>query len=228
MVEIKSFKGLFFDKEKVKDLKLVITPPYDVISDEEKKAFLDGSEYNMAHLLLGEVKEDDSDTNNKYTRAAELLKKWISDGVLVEDEEPCIYVYAQEYTLEKYQKEPVKKIRKGFTAITKIEDYSKKVVLPHEKTLSKPKADRLNLMRATHTNLGQIFVLYRDDDGNVTKLIEGVSQKEPFIKFIVCGRLMIKIRLKICRKGCLIKEYTLQMAIIVMKQLLISQKRTLL
>ena len=163
MVEIKPLKGLLFDKEKVKDLKLVLTPPYDVISEEEKKAFMESSPYNMAHLLLGEDKEGDNETNNKYTRASEKINSWINESALVQDNEESVYVYAQEYILKKYQKEPVVKIRKGFIALAKIEDYDKKVVLPHEKTLSKPKEGRLKLMKATHANLGQIFVLYHDE-----------------------------------------------------------------
>ena len=183
MVEIKAFRGLFFNKKKVKDLKLVLTPPYDVISEEEKKEFMASSPFNMAHLLLGEDKEGDNETNNKCTRAADKLKAWISDSVLTQDNEDSVYIYAQEYLLKKYQKEPVKKIRKGFIALAKIEGYDKKVILPHEKTLSKPKQGRLNLMRATHTNLGQIFVLYHDKNRVMTKIIEAEIKREPDVEF---------------------------------------------
>ncbi len=183
MVEIKTFKGLFFNKENVKELKLVLTPPYDVISEEEKTAFMESSPYNMAHLLLGEDKEGDNETNNKYTRAGEKFKEWINEGTLVQDDESSIYVYAQDYLLKKYQKEPVVKVRKGFIALAKIEDYEKKVILPHEKTLSKPKEGRLKLMKATHANLGQIFMLYHDENGIVTQIIEAEAKRQPDIEF---------------------------------------------
>ena len=177
MVEIKPFNGLFYNKEKIKDFRFVVTPPYDVISENEKKIFLADSPYNMAHILLP------GDGSNKYARAAELMKDWISEGVLANDDEPCIYVYAQEYILKKYRKKPITKVRKGFIALAKIEDYDKKVILPHEKTLSKPKEDRSNLMKAVHANLGQLFMLYHDANGVVTQIIEAESKKEPYIEF---------------------------------------------
>ncbi|MBW2980052.1 DUF1015 domain-containing protein [Candidatus Woesearchaeota archaeon] len=177
MVEITPFKGLFYSKEKIKDFRFVVTPPYDVISEEEKKIFLADSPYNLAHVLLPENGE------NRYTNAAELMKKWVSEGVLVNDDEACIYVYAQEYILKKYRKKPVRKVRKGFIALAKLEDYEKKVILPHEKTLSKPKEDRMNLMKAVHANLGQLFMLYHDANGVMTQIIEAEAKKEPFIEF---------------------------------------------
>lgn len=183
MVEIAPFKGLFYSKDKVKDFRFVVTPPYDVISEKELKIFLADSTHNMAHILLGEDKPGDNETNNKYTRAAEKMKAWISENVLVKDDEPCIYVYAQEYILKKYRRRPIRKVRKGFIALAKLEDYDKKVILPHEKTLSKPKEDRMNLMKAIHANLGQLFMLYHDANGVMTHIIEAETKKEPSIEF---------------------------------------------
>ncbi|MBW2984431.1 DUF1015 domain-containing protein [Candidatus Woesearchaeota archaeon] len=176
MVEIKPFKGLFYNKDSVKDFRFVVTPPYDVISKEEKKIFLADSQYNMAHILLPEG-------DDRYANAAELMKKWLSEEVLIEDNESCIYVYAQEYILKKYRKKPVTKVRKGFIALARLEDYDKKVILPHEKTLSKPKEDRMNLLKAIHANLGQLFMLYHDANGVMTQIIEAETKKEPFIEF---------------------------------------------
>jgi uncharacterized protein (DUF1015 family) len=58
-------------------------------------------------------------------------------------------------------------VRKGFIAAGQLEPYDQKVVFRHEQTLSKPKADRLNLLRATQCHFGQIFMLYSDPSGAI-------------------------------------------------------------
>src|SRR3989338_6621065 len=92
MVEIKPFKGLRYDKEKVNDFSLVITPPYDVISEEEREELSNLSEYNMVNLILGR------DAKEEYAKTAALFKEWQENGILKQDDEDSVYIYEQEFS----------------------------------------------------------------------------------------------------------------------------------
>ena len=176
MAEIKPFKGITYNKEKISDLKDVTTPPYDVISKEDQKGFYSKSEYNVIRLILGEEKESDDQENNKYTRAASFLKEWLSSGVLKKAENDSIYLYRQDYDLP----DGTQNTRTGFVALTKIEDFSSGKVFPHEKTLSGPRSDRLKLMESCHCNLSQIFSLYSDKELAINRLfIAKLSGRRP-------------------------------------------------
>src|SRR5690606_14745381 len=108
------------------------------------------------------------DTNNKYTRAAQTLRDWIDSRVLVAEEEPCIYIYQQEFSLSDTEHYT----RTGFIALVRLEEFSKGIILPHENTLSKPKEDRLNLMRACGANFSQVFALYDDENKDISKILK--------------------------------------------------------
>jgi uncharacterized protein (DUF1015 family) len=149
-------KGLRYNASKV-DANEVVTPPYDVIDANGQEGFYTKNPYNVIRLELGKVFPDDNEENNKYTRAAEFLREWISSGVLVHEDKPSVYLYEQEF-----EARGEKKIRSGFIAGVQANDYSKGEVLPHEETLPKHKADRLNLMKATLANFSPIFGLYAD------------------------------------------------------------------
>ncbi len=87
-------------------------------------------------------------------------------GVLVADAEPSIYLYTQTFRVPGDNSGAVME-RRGFIALGQLEDYDQKVVFRHEQTLSKPKADRLNLLRATQSHFGQIFMLYSDPSAEI-------------------------------------------------------------
>src|SRR5699024_12444811 len=98
---------------------------------------------------------------------AESLDTWRKEGVMVRDEEPALYVYHQTF-----QDEGHSVLRKGFITTVRVHDYADKVVLPHERTLRGPKIDRLELMKATNTQMSQIFLLYNDPELNVDKALD--------------------------------------------------------
>jgi uncharacterized protein (DUF1015 family) len=176
MAEIKPFKGIVYDKEKIDDLKDVTTPPYDVITKAEQDGFYAKNEYNVIRLILGKESEHDSLSDNRYTRSAEFLENWLSSGVLKQDETDSIYAYQQSYHLPN----GTMKTRIGFIALIKLEDFSSGKILPHEKTLSGPKSDRLNLMKSCHCNFSQIFSLYSDKKLKVDNIIEeSILGKQP-------------------------------------------------
>lgn len=170
MAEIIPFKGLRYNKEKVK-LADVVTQPYDKINPAMQEAYYNKNPYNIVNLILN--REDDP-----YASAKEHFLKWINERVLdYTDNEPCIYPYFQKYTTSTSGS----RIRKGFIALLKLEPFESKIVLPHERTLSGPKEDRLKLIRATESNLELIFLLYSDPTHSIINLIDDNISRIPSI-----------------------------------------------
>lgn len=167
MVELRPFKGIQYNKEKIDDMDKVITQPYDKISDEVQERYYRENEYNYCKLIL--PKED-----NRYEMASKRLQQWMEDNVLKKEEEPGIYVYYQDYEVlgEKFT-------RKGFVSAVKLHPFEEEVVLPHEETHKGPKIDRLNMLRATEKNLEAGFMLYSDEEQTSIDIFDEISQKEP-------------------------------------------------
>lgn len=172
MAVIKPFRGMRFDTEKAGELKTLCCPPYDIISEEQRKAFIAQNEFNVIRLELPREGED------VYARAGEVLKLWRDKGVLVHEDKPAIYVYEMEFNA--YNK---RKSVKGIIARVKVEEFSKGVILPHEFTLSKAKTDRFNLMKATNCNFSQIYALYMDSDHTTLQTIDAQSQADAAYSF---------------------------------------------
>lgn len=162
MAEIRAFKGLRYNSEVVSYEK-VTAPPYDVIDEDERNALLSQDPHNVVRLILGDQSEGDTEENSRYTRARDTLAAWCADGSLRHDEAPAYYILRQRYT-NKYGE---KKETIGVVAALRLSPFGEGVVLPHERTLSKPKADRLELIKKTATNLSQVYLMYRDDDDAV-------------------------------------------------------------
>ena len=102
---------------------------------------------------------------------------------------PCIFAYSQRFKVPGTE---IVKERRGFIALGKLHDYAEQVVFRHEQTLSKPKSDRLNLLKATHAHFGQIFMLYSDPAGSVEKILydgAGPAEAEVTDEYGVLHRL---------------------------------------
>lgn len=134
----------------------VVAPPYDVISPEDRAALVARDAHNVVRLIL-----PDGELDAKYTHAAELLRAWRSEGILARDIQPAFYGYEQSFT-RPGQRDGERATRRGFLGLVRLAPYAEKTVLPHERTLSGPKEDRLKLFRATRTNLSPGFLLYSD------------------------------------------------------------------
>ncbi len=147
----------------------VVTQPYDKISPAMQQAYYQRSPYNLVRIILGLPELFDAERGESvYTRAARDLTAWKQEGILVQEKEPCIFAYSQRFRVP--GTDEVKE-RRGFIALGKLHDYAEQVVFRHEQTLSKPKSDRLNLLKATHAHFGQIFMLYSDPGGSVEKIL---------------------------------------------------------
>jgi uncharacterized protein (DUF1015 family) len=167
MAEIAPLTPLRYDLARLPGgLANVISPPYDVISTEERAALAARDPHNIVRLILPE-----GDSDAKYAHAAALFAQWRAQGVLVRDPEPAFYRYDQTFA-PPGQTGPVTIRRRGFLALVKLVPFSRRVVLPHERTLSGPKEDRLRLFRATGANLSPGFMLYRDPQGGLDGPLE--------------------------------------------------------
>jgi uncharacterized protein (DUF1015 family) len=175
MVEIYPFKGITYNKKKIDRLDDVMAPPYDIISNEMQDDLYNKTPYNMIRLILGKQDIRDDNVNNRYTRAKNQYESWIENSILIEQDKTAIYPYKIEY-----QTKNIKKIMTGFFALLKLDpDYN--YVKAHEKTLSKPKADRLNLIRQCKSNFEAIELLYIDKEDTINKKIDQ-SLNKPLIK----------------------------------------------
>ncbi len=166
MVEIAPFKGMIYNKEKIKKLDDVMSPPYDIISEQMQNELYKKNEYNFVRLILGKILQDDTETNNRYTRAKHLFDAWEQQGILLPSKMPAIFPYTVQYTVNKEKKQ-----MNGFFVLLKL-DPEYKTVKAHEKTLAKPKADRLNLMRACYANLEPIQLMYMDQNDTIRKTLD--------------------------------------------------------
>lgn len=174
MAIIKPFRGIRFNSEIVNKPADVITPPYDVISEQDQDRLHQRSPYNVVRLEYGKTLPGDDEVNNRYTRASDALEQWLKNNILLLEDVESYYLYEQSYN---YQ--AAKYTRRGIAAALKLQPYEDNVVLPHERTMSGPKADRLELLKATRTNTSPIFTLYPDQDGLVDRLFETARAEIP-------------------------------------------------
>lgn len=169
-MEIKPINAIIYNQEIV-DMKNVIAPPYDVITNEYCDELYERDPYNIVRLIL-------TKGENRYLDAKKFYDEWIEKKVLISSEKPVIFYMVQKYTTEQGRKIE----RKGFIARNKIESFESKKILPHEYTMGGPKEDRLKLTRAIDANLSQIFMVYSDKKMRIENEVASkyLAQK-PFI-----------------------------------------------
>ena len=177
MADFQPFKAWRYDPSKV-NFEKVIAPPYDVISPEEQEGLYARDAHNCIRLILNRIEDSDTDQNNRYTRARDFFQSWQKEGAVVQESEPCFYYYRQTFahplTGETFQ-------RLALLGRLKLEPFEKGVVVPHEKTLAKPKADRLKLLQNATANFSPIFCLYEDAEKKVNTLLKEVMESKPLL-----------------------------------------------
>ncbi|HSV30685.1 MAG TPA: DUF1015 domain-containing protein [Atribacteraceae bacterium] len=185
MAVLKPFRGYRYSEEKFgKDrIGALFAPPYDVISERLQEK-LRQDPLNIVHVTLGK-------TNGNYEKAARLFRSWIDRGEIIQEEKPAFYIYEQIYRLNP---EDDVRVRTGFVGLVRLEEFEKKIIMPHEKTMPKYSLDRLELLKVTGGNLEQIFGIYNDASGEIERLLEKSKTEENLlIDFIDCQEIRHRI-----------------------------------
>ena len=171
MAEVRGFSAFRFDPAVVGNLDNVVTPPFDVITEDERVMLSARSPYNYTHVILPQ----DRDGKSKYDVAAETLGKWIAEGALKQDGEESFYLLEQTFTAL----DGATFVRRGFFGVAKVPEPGEDTVLGHERTFEWKVTDRLALTEATRTNLGAVFVLYKDDNHALGPFLNQMNMRAP-------------------------------------------------
>ncbi len=180
MAMIAPFRAVRYNPDRISRLEDVVTPPYDVIDERAQAAFLARNPYNVIQLDLSKQIYRDETEIDPYQYSAMLFQMWLDDGVLVEDEEPAVYIYWIDYNHPSGRR----LTRKGFISLVQLADFSTGVVKPHEKTFASVTDDRLRLMEATGAQFSQIFSLYSDPDATVMDALTASRPADPVCEVV--------------------------------------------
>ena len=176
MANVRPFKGILYNKKLV-EIQKVVTPPYDVITPDEQEYYYSCHPQNIIRLILGKNQPEDSEKSNRYTRAATCYRQWIENNYLKIDDVPAFYMIETIFTVQ-----DIEYSRLGFIAQVGLEKFDTGVIKPHEKTFSKVKSDRFELMKLCHANFSPIFSLYSDPQLKIqNQLIQTIDMTNPDI-----------------------------------------------
>ena len=176
MARIFPIKGIMYNSELDNDLGKFLSPPFDVVDDNDKNKLYAISEYNVIRLENGKSFISDNNDENKYTRSSKFLNDWLSKRILVKDNSESFFI------LEEIFENNNKHIsRSSLICNVKVEDYKKKIVLPHEKTREKQKKDRFELMKNTKAVFSPIMSMIEDKDRQFMQFVDDEKNAEPYI-----------------------------------------------
>lgn len=176
MAEVIPFRGIFYNTDMV-DSSSVVAPPYDIITPAFKEVLYARSPYNIIRVDLGRDMLGDNERKNRYTRAKKLFNQWLKKGILINDTKPSFYCYAIDYRINEEEKRLI-----GFLGVVKLEELGKGSIHPHEMTYSKPKADRMNILRFCRANISPIFSLYSSRKRLTSSILKRVVKGRAFIE----------------------------------------------
>ncbi|MBI1748705.1 MAG: DUF1015 domain-containing protein [Acidobacteria bacterium] len=180
MAKVFPFRALMYDPARVGDLQSVVTQPYDKITPAMQTRYYAASPYNLARIIRGKTYPDDSPGNNVYTRARQNFQQWCNESILRPAPRAAFYAYTQRYVVP--GSPYAERVRYGFIGAGQLEPYSRRVIFPHERTLSEPKADRLELLDATRAHFGQIFMLYSDPQAAIDRRLAAIAAAPPALR----------------------------------------------
>jgi len=179
MAQFSPFRGILYNPQRVGDLADVVTPPYDVITDAERLVYHNRHSHNIIRLILGNVAETDTIHEGWHIRASRYFRTWLSEGILLRDTRPSLYLTALDFGSDAGMIS-----RYGVIGLTALEPFEKGIILPHEKTFSKVRSERLSLMKTCHTNFSPIFALYSDDHTGILDTLKAeCADQSPDVDF---------------------------------------------
>jgi uncharacterized protein (DUF1015 family) len=176
VAEIRPFRGVHYNQPVVDDLSSVICPPYDIITSQLQQELHHRNQHNFIRLEYGRDLPQDTATDNKYTRSADILREWLEQGVLKVDETPAIYLHDHYFT---YQGRKYK--RRGIIVRVRLEEWDRRVIRPHEGTLAEAKGDRLSLLWALKANTSPILAMFEDKEQQVSSLLAAQETDKPLL-----------------------------------------------
>lgn len=176
MAKVIPFKGTLYNPQKV-NASETMASPYDIVTSEYKDHLYSRSPYNIIRIDFGKDEDSDNEDVNRYTRASGFLSKWRDEGILIDDNEPSFYCYEIQYVINDQPKRT-----RGFFGAVKLEELGSGSIHPHEMTYSKPKSDRLNILRYCRANTSPIFSLYSNEGKTITLIIDRIVEQQPLIE----------------------------------------------
>lgn len=167
-MKIMPFQGVLYNTKKV-DLSQVVTLPYDKISPQLKEQYLARNAYSAARIILPNTNQESSD----------LWQKWLVEDILIQDSDPTIYLYQEQYEYPK----GTARTRTGIVALLDVQPYGQDTVMPHEKTFAKVRAAREDLLKTCQANFGHIFMLYSDQEKQAEEIIAKTIKNKPRMEY---------------------------------------------
>ena len=174
MAIVKAFRAF----RPVQDLASKIAAlPYDVMNSEEAREMVEGNEYSFLHVDRAEInlpKEVNPYDKVVYDKAREVLDDMIDNGLYIEEEKPCMYLYRQTMN---------GKSQTGLVVCAAIDDYLNNNIKKHEYTRKDKELDRIKHVDYCDANTGPIFLTYRNKD-EITKIMNKWMLNKPLYDFI--------------------------------------------
>ncbi len=212
MAMIKPFRGVRYNTARFPNMQAVVSQPYDRISRQLKQRYYDLSPYNIARIIQGHLEDDHlpppPNGGDVYDRARQYYAQWLREGVLVREQGPAFYAYEQRFCLggQPYA-------RLGLIAAVELADYHQGIILPHERTHSGPKVDRLRLMNTLQINPEQVFLLYPDPENRVNTLLrQAIEGRAPDIDTVEVHESAVQQRVWVLTDPALLRAVQDEMA----------------
>ncbi len=175
MAIIAPFRGMRFNPEKIQKLEDVVTPPYDVISEEDGVKLLKKNLYNMIQLDIRATAPEAGEGAGKYRSAKDLFESWQNEDVLIRDDRDAIYLYYIDYLHPSGRR----MTRKGLISLVGLTEFSEGIVKPHEKTFDSVIVDRMQLMDECRAQFSKVFSIYPDSRQEVISTLENSREQQP-------------------------------------------------
>ena len=162
MADVRPFRAIRYAAA---ELEALVSPPYDVISEDALDGYRSRSPHNVIRLIR---------PGSDYESAARTFEAWLDEGVLVQEESGCMYVHEVQFD---------GRMRRDLVAAVRLQPYEDGVILPHERTHRGPKEDRLRLLQATGVSLEPLWFTYEGGGTSLPATIAAVASGPPYATF---------------------------------------------